>query len=280
MASAEESIAFSATLAKGINILEAFHPDRPLLGNAELAELTGFSRPTVARLTRTLEALGYLQYQVNSAKYALGFQVLRFSHPVLANMRFRQIARPLMQDLATSVKGAVSIAVLDGLNLIYVETALSPHHVVEHAPEVGYSRVATNSAMGLALVSMLGPDERAAFEQNLKTYHPDLWPGYSAAITACIKSIDQNGFLVYRGKVIHAAGVPLFRDAHECEGRPVAINCGITSFRLQQGQLEADVGPRLRELAEAIRSLHESKRRPAPKDRLKAETKVFTRRRK
>ena len=117
--------AFATTLAKGLVVLEAFAAEAPVLGNMELSARTGIPRPTVARLTHTLAELGYLRYDRDLAKYRLGARALRMAHPLLAGMQFRQVARPLMQELAASVRGTVSIGLLDGTAMIYVETARS-----------------------------------------------------------------------------------------------------------------------------------------------------------
>src|SRR5690348_6073241 len=115
--------AFATTLAKGLVVLEAFTAGTAILGNMELSARTGLPRPTVARLTHTLAELGYLRYDRDLAKYRLGARALRMARPLLASMQFRQAARPLMQDLAESVRGTVSIGLLDGTAAIYVETA-------------------------------------------------------------------------------------------------------------------------------------------------------------
>ncbi|MBS0518876.1 MAG: helix-turn-helix domain-containing protein, partial [Proteobacteria bacterium] len=125
--------AFATTLAKGLVVLEAFEAGAPLLGNMELSARTGLPRPTVARLTHTLAELGYLRYDRDLAKYRVGARALRVARPLLAGMPFRQIARPLMQDLAESVRGTVSIGLLDGTSAIYVESARSGN-VGPHVP--------------------------------------------------------------------------------------------------------------------------------------------------
>src|SRR6185312_13310495 len=117
--------AFATTLAKGLVVLEAFESGPRLLGNMELSVRTGIPRPTVARLTHTLTELGYLRYDADVAKYRPGARALRMVRPLLAGMPFRQAARPLMQDLAESVRGTVSIGLLDGTAAMYVETARS-----------------------------------------------------------------------------------------------------------------------------------------------------------
>ncbi len=52
---------FATTLAHGLDLLAAFRGASGALSNADLAQHTGLSRPTVSRLTYTLEQLGYLK---------------------------------------------------------------------------------------------------------------------------------------------------------------------------------------------------------------------------
>src|SRR5690606_2714073 len=53
---------FTTNLARGLEVLRAFTPDEPLLGNRELMSRTGLPKATVWRLTYTLTTLGYLNY--------------------------------------------------------------------------------------------------------------------------------------------------------------------------------------------------------------------------
>lgn len=55
------------TLSKGFELLRSFRPGEQYLGNKELAERTGLSKPTVSRLTGVLVQLGYLRYCPSSA---------------------------------------------------------------------------------------------------------------------------------------------------------------------------------------------------------------------
>src|SRR5215468_6725654 len=125
LAASAGDAAFATTLAKGLVVLEAFDGGPPMLGNMEISVRTGIPRPTVARLTHTLAELGYLHYDRDLAKYRVGIRALHMAHPLLADMPFRQLARPLMQEFAHSVRGTVSIGLLDGTAVVYVETARS-----------------------------------------------------------------------------------------------------------------------------------------------------------
>ena len=159
--------AFATTLAKGLVVLEAFDADAPMLGNMELSARTGIPRPTVARLTHTLAELGYLRYDQDLAKYRLGARALRMVRPLLASMKFRQVARPLMQELAQSVRGTVSIGLLDGTAMIYVESARSGD-VGPHTPDIGLPIPVILTAMGRAAAAILPATEAALLEARMK----------------------------------------------------------------------------------------------------------------
>lgn len=246
---------FATTLAKGLAVLEAFDAAATSLGNTELATRTGLTRPTVARLSHTLAELGYLRYDAGRAKYRLGARSLRVAHPLLASLKFRQLARPLMRELAESVRGTVSIGLLDGTALVYVETS----RVVDvgpHMPDIGMSVPLIRATAGRALAAMLSSAERLALEAEIERQMPDAWAIYRDNYRSSLQECAQQGFCLSYGDwvpTIHAVGAPLFRssDTADC----FAINCGIPAFQLQAGQLENEIGPRVKALAASIRMM-------------------------
>jgi len=247
--------AFATTLAKGLVVLEAFGAQANVLGNMELSERTGIPRPTVARLTHTLAELGYLHHDQDLAKYRLGTRALRMAHPLLAGMQFRQAARPLMQELAESVRGTVSIGLLDATAMIYVETARSGN-VGPHFPDIGMPIPVVLTAMGRAASATLPAAAAALLEQRIKAEGADLWSACRENYRAGIRQCAEQGFCTCYGEYmasIHAVAAPLFHGPNLKQS--FAINCGIPAFRLQSGQLESEIGPRIKALAASIRSL-------------------------
>src|SRR6476620_6589812 len=177
LAESADDAAFATTLAKGLVVLEAFKAGATQLGNMELSTLTGIPRPTVARLTHTLAELGYLRYDAERAKYRVGARALRIAHPLLAGMQFRQMARPMMQELALSVRGTVSIGLLDATSMIYVETARSGD-VGPHAPDIGMPIPVVMTAMGRAAAATLPPADAERLERNIAAEDAELWSAF------------------------------------------------------------------------------------------------------
>lgn len=254
LADSADDAAFATTLAKGLVVLEAFRAGATELGNMELSTLTGIPRPTVARLTHTLAELGYLRSVPERAKYRVGARALRMAHPLLADMQFRQIARPMMQELAQSVRGTVSIGLLDATSMIYVETARSGD-VGPHVPDIGMPIPVVMTAMGRAAAAILPPAEAAQLERRIAAEDSELWAAFRDKYRAGLAQCVSRGFCTCWGEYmasIHAVAAPLFHASGAKQS--FSINCGIPAFRLHPGQLEGEIGPRIAALADSIRA--------------------------
>ena len=244
---------FATTLARGLSLVEAFGPDDVWLGNAELARRTGLSKPTVSRLSATLIELGYLTRNVDGT-FRPGVRLLALAYPVLRGLTIRQVARPLMMEVAREVRGAVSIGTLDRLSLVYIETARSadPHPL---SPDVGNHAPLVQSAIGRALLAQLDETTRKQVLERARLESPALWKIHHAKVAASLQDCARQGFCLSFGDHnpnIHAVGVPLLTLA---DGTALALNCGIPAYRLGPGQLEHDVAPRAVALAAGIRAL-------------------------
>jgi DNA-binding IclR family transcriptional regulator len=149
----------------------------------------------------------------------------------------------------------VSIGLLDGTAAIYVETARSGD-VGPHVPDIGMPIPVILTAMGRASAATLPADERALLDERLKADDGQTWSAYQDNYHAGIRQCAEQGFCTCYGEYmtsVHAVAAPLFRA--RALQQSFAINCGIPAFRLQSGQLQSDIGPRLRALADSIRSL-------------------------
>ncbi len=111
---------FSQSLERGLAILGCFSPEHPLLGIADLAEELGMSRSITHRYAITLVALGYLE-QDTRRKYRLGLRVTDLGMSAMNSTRLSEQAHPYIEDLQRRTGFAVSLAVLDGPDVVYVD---------------------------------------------------------------------------------------------------------------------------------------------------------------
>jgi IclR family pca regulon transcriptional regulator len=115
---------YSQSLERGLAILSCFTPKRPVLGIADIADELGMSRSTTHRYVITLLALGYLE-QGASRKYRLGLRVTDLGMSALNSTGLREHAHPYLEELRQRSSYTVSLAVLDGTEILYVDRARS-----------------------------------------------------------------------------------------------------------------------------------------------------------
>ena len=117
---------FVTALARGLQVLACFRSGDSQLGNQELAERCGLPKSTVSRLTMTLTRLGYLIQTPDTGRYRLGMATLSLGSAMLSRLDLRQVARPLMQELAAFSGASVSLGARDRLSMIYIEHCRGP----------------------------------------------------------------------------------------------------------------------------------------------------------
>ncbi|KGD90476.1 IclR family transcriptional regulator [Achromobacter sp. RTa] len=239
---------FTTTLARGIDILACFRADRPVLANKDFAQQTGLSRSAVARLTHTLVELGFLQREGEPARYRLGASVLALSYPLLASMQIRQLARPLMKQLADHARGAVSLVVRDRLQMVYVETARS-NEALQTRPDIGASLPLLSSAAGKAWLARASDEERAAVLNQLRVADPAHYEAHFPTLAAARRDLERKGYCGNNQQWrpdAYGFAAPL--------GRPhqsllYVFNCGVPANDGPYRERAADIGPRLVALA-------------------------------
>jgi DNA-binding IclR family transcriptional regulator len=236
---------FATTLARGLEILRCFAPEKVLLGNKEFSDRTGLPKPTVSRLTYTLSQLGYLKADRVSAKYRLGASAVSIGHPLLASMPMRQIARPAMKALADYAGGSVSMGVRDRLHIVYVETSRSNSTLATQLSDIGLSQPIAASAIGRAYLAACAPAERNAIINEIRAYTPALWAKHEKSVRQSLEAYREHGFCTSFGDLrreIYAVAAPMRMFGAD---DIVVFNCVLQSFVMSPAQIVADIGPRL-----------------------------------
>lgn len=252
--SAADDRPFAATLAHGLDLLLCFRPGEDSLANKDFAQRTGLSRPTVARLTHTLVLLGYLRHDAAAARYRLGAAVLGLSHPLLASMRIRPIARPLMELLAREIQGAVSLGVRDRIHMVYVESARGTDDMFT-LPDIGAPLPMLHTAMGLAWLAQAGAAQRQAVLNQLRVADPQQFSAHRPALDAARQELASDGFCSARAAwrpQAHGFAVPL---AAPVDNVQFVLNCGVPVRLGSFNALRRSVGPRLVSLARSVEVL-------------------------
>jgi DNA-binding IclR family transcriptional regulator len=135
------------SLARGIEVLRTFRPGTDLLGNGEIAERTGLTRPTVTRLCQTLVDAGFLERDPSARAYRLAAPVLSLAHAMRSGSPLLAIAGPLMQAEAEKRKINVGLAVADVDEMVYLES-------VRYSRRVQWRNVVAGQRVPMELTSL------------------------------------------------------------------------------------------------------------------------------
>src|SRR2546428_14105982 len=101
-------------------ILESFTAERPSLTLQEIADRIELPKSTTFRIVQSLERAGYL-VRLEDQKYCLSFRFTRLAGLVKRTLGIREIARPIMVELADQTKETVSIHTLSGRNPVCID---------------------------------------------------------------------------------------------------------------------------------------------------------------
>ncbi|WP_328807403.1 IclR family transcriptional regulator [Paraburkholderia elongata] len=235
---------FATTLAHGLALLNCFKVDDAILSNKDFAERTGLSKATVSRLTYTLGMLGFLRYDNTVRKYRLGAAVVSVGYPLLQGLRIRELARPLMRELADVARGSVSLGFRDRWHMVYVETARG-HESPAFRPDTGATLPILASAMGRAWLGRAESAQRAAVLEQVRVRDPAQWDAYQAGLEGALRMFAEHGVALSEGdfdREIHAVAVPM-REPINAE--TFVFNCGVPRLQLTDRTLVDEIAPRL-----------------------------------
>lgn len=101
-------------------VLGVLETSRRPLGISEVAARTGMAKGTVHRLVNQLVEESLLERD-GDARVTLGVRLFELGSSVPLPRTLVEVARPLMQDLHRATDRQVHLAVLDGVEVVYVE---------------------------------------------------------------------------------------------------------------------------------------------------------------
>jgi DNA-binding IclR family transcriptional regulator len=244
VASGAEDRHFVTALARGLEVLACFRKSEALLGNQEIAARCNLPKSTVSRLTYTLTRLGYLHYVEPLAKYRLGTAILALGTSMLARLDVRNIARPMMEELAIFSNAHVGLGARDRLSMVYVE-CFRGEAAVSLTLDVGSRISISTSAMGKAFLAACTEDERAPILEEIRALDDVNWAQTRAGIEKAIEDHRRLGVACSFGEWqdnVNAIAVG-FRPGGGLP--PMALNCGAPDMVISPEFLLDEVRPKL-----------------------------------
>lgn len=238
------------SLERGIAVLLAFDEEHPEPTLAELAQITGFSRPAVRRFLITLERMGYVRGA--GGRWSLTPRVLTIGQHYTASHALFELAQPHLLGLAERTHESASLATLDGDEVVYV-ARVPVRRIMSINVSVGTRVPAYATSMGRVLLAWASPEQvdHALNRRPLRRITPHTVTDPSA-LRAILGHVRSDGYAVVNQELevgLLSASAPV-RDR---SGRVVAALATSTSAgRSSIGQLTREVVPLLVDTAQRI----------------------------
>jgi len=246
---------YSQSLERGLAILACFTPPRPMLGIADLADELGMSRSTTHRYVVTLLALGYLE-QETTRKYRLGLRVTDLGMSALNSTGLPEHARPYLEELRQRTSYTTSLALLDGLEIMYVDRARSfrrGQNKIDLNLAQGSRLPAYCTAMGKLLLAHLPEIEQRDRLVSMKlTKRAPNTITSKTALRQELEQIRDESFAVNDQELaaeLYAIAAPVRNEARETVA---AVNLAAHSSMISLEEMVDALGPHLVSTADRI----------------------------
>jgi DNA-binding IclR family transcriptional regulator len=177
------------SVIKSLNILNLFSESRQELSISEIGKALDLGLSTTYRLLSTLKYKNYIEQNPQNLKYKLGSAFLNKAFLVSHNEAdIIKKSMPYLENLRDFSKESVSLAVLDGGNIVYIAKADS-YETLRTNIEIGKKLPAYKTALGKILLAYLSPEKFIRLfkltNDNSELNIPDL--------KQCLKKVKAEG---------------------------------------------------------------------------------------
>lgn len=241
---------FIEALARGLDVIRAFHAGCPRPTLSQVAAATGLTRPTARRILLTLRDLGYVRPVAGG--YELTPRVLDLGVAYIGAQNLWDLARPHLEALVASTGESSSMTQLDGPDIVYTARVAVPK-IIALRVEIGTRFPAAVTSQGRVLLAAM-PLERAA-EILAMPSRSGVRPWAEPApgdLHDLLCQVHAQGYALADNELapgIRSVAVPV----HDGEGRVLAaMNVTVNSGETDVRTLTEDYLPLLKAAAEAI----------------------------
>lgn len=241
---------FMASLARGLEVIRAFTPQRPLLSISQISQKTGIPRAAVRRCLYTLSKLGFV-YAEDGKISSCDRKFWRWATR-LASTPLARSAQPVLKHLSEMLNESCSIATLDGDDILYIARA-SSSRIMTIDLDIGSRLPARATSMGRVLLSYQ-PEEKLNDMLGRVTmirYTPQTVDSVAKLRTE-LKRVHQQGYALNDQELemgLRSLAVPLFNPQGQIQA---ALNVGVHAGQVSTHEMLERVLPELQKAAREL----------------------------
>jgi IclR family pca regulon transcriptional regulator len=239
---------FMLSLARGLEVLGAFTPQRQRLTISQLSQKTHISRAAVRRCLYTLATLGMV-HSPDGRSYELLPRVLTVGHAYLAGTPLAKVAQTALDNLSKSLNHSCSVATLDGDNVLYIART-----AVDNLMSIDIGRgsrlPAWATSMGRVLLSALPEAELEIYLERAKLMR---YTQHTVSTVAQLRNeiglARRQGYAINDQQLeigLRSVAVPMLARG----GKVVAaMNVGVPASEVSVAEIREHILPPLRRAA-------------------------------
>jgi DNA-binding IclR family transcriptional regulator len=140
------------------DILETFSGQRDSLSLSEVARRSGLPLTTTHRLVRELAGRHFLERD-ESGRYQIGLRLWELASHAPRSVGLRESALPIMEDLYEATHENVQLAIIDGMDAVYVER-IAGRDSVHVLTRPGLRLPVHATAVGMVLLAHASPEKQ------------------------------------------------------------------------------------------------------------------------
>lgn len=229
---------YIGALAKGIGLLSHVAGSKEPLGLTQLSKSLGHSIGAVQRITFTLHQLGYLRKTSAGQGYILGPKSWALGLAISNQIHLRNVAHPYLEDLSKKVGEIVSLGIIEGTEMIYLDR-IQTNHILNVNLDLGRRLPAYSTSLGKVVLAFMTEPKQLAFIREMR-----MVPLTQNTITdkkrflAELRRIRKRGFSINNGETdigVRSVAAPVRDDL----GQVIAgVNISVPSIRVTLQDLQ------------------------------------------
>lgn len=142
------------SVGRALDIISIVSSKKGGLGVTEIAKQIDINKSSVYRILSTLVQYGYIEQDIETGRYKLGYKFLEISSKLLDSIDLRSEAMPFLQDLERDTNEVIHLVVYDQGEVVYIEK-LEGNETLRTHSRVGKRAPMHCTSVGKAILAYL-----------------------------------------------------------------------------------------------------------------------------
>ncbi|RSK27205.1 IclR family transcriptional regulator [Bacillus sp. HMF5848] len=146
------------SVSRALDIVDLLSMKKNGLGVTEIANQMDINKSSVHRILATLVKYGYVEQDIDTGRYKLGYKFLEINSKLLDSIDLRTEAHPFLEQLEKETNEVIHLVVYDNGEVVYIEK-LDGNETLRMHSKVGKRAPMHCTAVGKAILSHIPINE-------------------------------------------------------------------------------------------------------------------------